>query len=43
MQANRTRNGIVFNLDEFALTTFSPQPITLAKEDPHDDHHHYRL
>jgi len=21
----------------------TPQPMILAKEEPHDDHHHYRL
>ncbi len=41
MRTNRTRNGVVFNLGEFALT--APQPMILAKEEPHDDHHHYRL
>jgi hypothetical protein len=45
MRTNRIRNGIVFNLGEFALTDSlpAPQPMLFAKEEPHDDHHHYRL
>ena len=31
----------VYNLGEFALP--APQPMILAKEEPHDDHHHHRL
>lgn len=32
---------VVFNLGEFALP--APQPMILAKEESHDDHHDYRL
>jgi hypothetical protein len=38
MRTNRTWNGIVFNLGEFALTADD-----FAKEESHDDHHDYRL
>ena len=41
MRTNRTWNEVVFNLGEFALQ--APQPMKLAKEKPHDDHHHYCL
>ena len=40
-RTNRTRNGIVFNLALDSLP--APQPMIVAKEEPHDDHHHYRL
>jgi hypothetical protein len=35
--------GFVSNLGEFALKLASPAVMILAKEEPHDDHHHYRL
>ena len=44
MRTNRTWNGVVFNLGEVCLDSLpAPQPMILAKEEPHDDHHHYRL
>ena len=42
MRTNRTWNGVVFNLGEFALTACQPAD-DFAKEEPHDDHHDYRL
>ena len=44
MPTNRMRNGIVFDPGEFALMACQPpQPMTIAKEEPRDDHHHHRL
>jgi hypothetical protein len=44
MRTIRARNGIVFDPGEFALTVLSaPRPMIVAKEEPRDDHHPYRL
>jgi hypothetical protein len=44
MRTNRTRNGVVFNLGEFALTASqAPQPMIFARRSLTIDDHHYCL
>jgi hypothetical protein len=43
MRTNRTRNGIVFNLGEFAFTACQPEADDFRKEEPRNDHHYFRL
>jgi hypothetical protein len=33
----------VFDPGELASTVSAAQPMIVANEEPHDDHHHYRL